>query len=96
MVYINVTMQRTQIYLSTQQLDRLKAEALRKHVTVSELIRRRIASKEDPDASMNVARTARQSAGDWLLTQATWAEKNGAHGPVDLASNVDKYLYGSS
>jgi len=33
-------------------------------------------------------------SGQWLLDQAKLAENIGFHGPKDLASKVDEYLYG--
>ena len=35
------------------------------------------------------------SAGEYLLEMAKEAKKLGFKGPKDLATNIDKYLYGS-
>lgn len=79
---------RTQIYLTQKQHTTLKKKAHAENSTVSHQIRKIIEKdlKEKPVEEFN--------SGKWLLSMAEEAEKIGASGPKDLASNVDKYLYG--
>jgi len=81
---------RTQIYLTPKQHTMLKNKAHKENATVSEEIRK-ILDKELFTAEQQVKK---QNTGNWLLSMAEEAERLGANGPSDLASNVDAYLYG--
>jgi len=81
---------RTQIYLTQKQHSLLKKKALEKNVTISEEIRKIL----DKDLLKLDQITQRENIGEWLLSMASEAEKLDEKGPADLASNVDKYLYG--
>lgn len=87
MIY-KLFMVRTQIYLTQKQHSELKKKAASQNSTVSHQIRQLIEKdlKEEPIEEFN--------SGSWLLSMAEKAEKMGFKGPKDLASNVDKYLYG--
>ena len=90
-----IHMKRTQIYLPQQQHDHLKSLALKQQTTVSEVIRRIINDKSVADSHIgSIKKPSYKTAGDWLLEQAEWAEKANVHGPTDLATNLDEYLYG--
>ena len=81
-------MDRTQIYLPKKQLNLLKKEALKRDTTVSYLVREAITKKYSAPVKPLKARrkTFREMAKE--------IEKLGAHGPKDLAENMDEYLYG--
>lgn len=87
---------RTQIYLPENQIARLKQLAYQEDISVSEIIRRTI--KEKFTLKIKKSRVTKKrkykNAGEWLLSMAKEAERKGFKGPKDLASNVDKYLYG--
>lgn len=79
-------MQRTQIYLPTTQLKVLKKTAQSDGTTVSEVMRSLIQErffKPTPGKQQ-----------ESLLAAAKRIRKLGKGGPADLASNVDKYMYG--
>jgi hypothetical protein len=84
---------RTQIYLTQQQHDRVKALGLKKKTSISNVIRQAI---DEKTAKSLTPKNANQklSAGEWLLAQVTWAEKRQIKGPSDLSSKMDEYLYG--
>lgn len=79
-------MQRTQIYLPTSQLQLLKKIAQSQTTTVSDLIRdsiKRCFVKSQPvQKHESLVEAGKRISGMW------------SGGPVDLASNVDEYLYG--
>jgi hypothetical protein len=85
---------RTQLYLPQQQHDRLKALALKQRTSMSSVVRQLIDEKIDPDAQTSSSTPRKMGCGQWLLDQAKLAENIGFHGPKDLASKVDEYLYG--
>jgi hypothetical protein len=84
---------RTQIYLPQQQHDCLKALALKRRTSLSEVVRQLVDEKIDAKGQATDKTHAPKSAGTWLLNQAKLAEKKKFRGPSDLASNVDEYLY---
>lgn len=79
---------RTQVYLPQTDIDFLKDLARANRSTMSEEIRK----------SLNVVRNVtknknkKTSSMEWLLKDL---DKIKFNGPKDLASNIDKYLYGS-
>ena len=75
-----------------KQHDQLKAEAAKRHATVSEVIREIIENKYSGATNRRHVAAA-SNAGEWLLGQAEWAKKRQSRGPADLASHVDDYLY---
>lgn len=87
---------RTQIYLQENQIDKLKEIAYQQKISVSEIIRRTLDEKltEKSKKGKEIKKKKYRNAGEWLLSQARMAERRGWKGPKDLASNVDKYLYG--
>jgi hypothetical protein len=86
----NEFMIRTQIYLTPKQHSLLKKKAFEKNATISEEIRKIL----DKDLLTLDRDAQRKNIGAWLLSMASEAEKMEEKGPIDLASNVDKYLYG--
>jgi hypothetical protein len=84
---------RTQIYLTQQQHNRVKALGLKRKTSISSVIREAIDEKTAKSFS---AKRANQNlnAGEWLLSQVAWAEKKEIKGPADLSSKMDEYLYG--
>lgn len=81
---------RTQIYLTQKQHSSLKKKAASLNTTVSDQIRKII--EKDLEAEK---KSRPFNAGKWLLSMAEEAERIGASGPKDLATNMDKYLYGN-
>ena len=84
---------RTQIYFSPRQIGSLKKKAFATRLSVSELIRR-IVEKEISEAEEK--KIGKRNVGSWLASIALEAKKMKVQGPSDLASNIDKYLYGDS
>lgn len=87
MVY-NISMNRTQIYLPKSQQVALKKEAQKRGSTVSAIVRDAIQEKLMIQAKKN------QLIGNSLLAASRRINKLGKKGPKDLATNLDKYLYG--
>ena len=83
-------MNRTQIYLPKSQLDALRRVARERSETISEVIRALIRRSMEASA----ARRAPQRPARTLFRVLEEIEKIGERGPADLATNVDKYLYG--
>lgn len=81
---------RTQVYLTQKQHALLKKKAHEKNTTFSEELRNLI----NVAFEVTQKKQKRQNAGNWLRAMVEEAEKLGGGGPPDLASNVDKYLYG--
>lgn len=79
-------MTRTQIYLPNEQINYFRQRAIRESVTVSEAIRRTFDECIPIKPKKNVGRV--------LVEMAIDAKKRGVKGPKDLATNLDKYLYG--
>jgi len=83
-------MMRTQIYLPADQIRNLKKIALEENSSLSLVIRRIIGDKlqeKKPNLEKN-------NCGKWLLSLGKRAEELKVKGPKDLATNLDKYLYG--
>ena len=85
-------MVRTQIYLPEKQLRILKTLATEEDISLSEAIRRLV---EDKLMNKKAKTNKVKNTGSWLLSLAAKAKKLKIKGPRDLASNMDKYLYGS-
>lgn len=87
---------RTQIYLPENQVTQLKQIAYKEDLSVSEIIRRTLEEKLTIKIKKgkDTKKKKYKNAGAWLLSQARMAERRGWKGPKDLATNVDKYLYG--
>lgn len=89
MIYImmyDTFMDRTQIYLPHQTMVDFRQRAFEEGVSVSEIIRRTLDNCKE--------KKVRQNAGEWLLSLAKLGEERKVKAPKDLASNIDKYLYG--
>ncbi len=88
-------MNRTQIYLPSSQQLALKREAQRHNTTVSAVIRRMIAKELAPTPAGESERKSAKSSRPTLLEVVKEISKlNSKKGPRDLATNLDKYLYG--
>lgn len=81
---------RTQIYLTAKQHQTLLRKAQDKKSTLSGVIRHII----DKDIEPQKVKKKSGNSGDALLEMAAQAKRMKSKGPADLASNVDKYLYG--
>ena len=86
MVY-NSFMTRTQIYLPQDLINIFRQRAFEENISVSEAIRRALESCE-------TKKKTQKNVGKILLAMAQDAEKRKIKGPKDLATNLDKYLYG--
>jgi len=77
-------MNRTQIYLTKTQIEALRQIAQKRNTSISEVIRSLIRErfKKVPVKK------------EGLLSAARRINKFGIKGPRDLATNLDKYLYG--
>ena len=82
-------MERTQIYLPKSQIKRLKELAYKKKTTVSGLVRDAV----DVQYAAPLKTVLRKKE-ETFLEAADRINRLGPPGPKDLASNVDKYLYG--
>lgn len=80
-------MNRTQIYLPEKQIVILRKEAEKRHTTTSEIIRRILGEKIERFTAPPRQRKS-------LFDAAKRINAKGTRGPRDLASNLDKYLYG--
>lgn len=78
---------RTQVYLPKSQIHQLQKEARKKETTVSELLRRFIAERFEPSLKTTGERES-------LVKTAKRIRAMKAEGPMDLAQNMDEYLYG--
>lgn len=90
-------MQRTQVYFPKEYLDYLKKEAEEKDTSLADIIRKKV-EKAEPKIKKTKKKKANKThknAGDLLLEMAREAKEIGASGPKDLATNPDKYLYGT-
>lgn len=79
-------MNRTQIYLPKKQIEILRKEAQKQRTTTSEVIRRILREKTE--------RTPTRLQRESLFDAAKRINVKGMKGPRDLASDLDKYLYG--
>ena len=77
-------MNRTQIYLTKTQIETLRQIAQKRNTSMSEVVRSLIGEK------FKKVPTKREG----LLSAARRINKFGLKGPKDLATNLDKYLYG--
>ena len=84
-------MLRTQIYLPENQIRQLKKIAAESNISLSEVVRRVV---NKIILGNGVKTNKQQNTGQWLNQLAKEAKNLGSKGPKDLASNVDKYLYG--
>ena len=82
-------MSRTQIYLEKSQLEALRKQAQKRHITVSAVIRDII--RENLAARRRHPLKIKHES---LLEASDRIGKLGAPGPRDLASRMDDYLYG--
>ena len=83
----NYLMTRTQIYLPYDQISYLRQRALAENTSVSEIIRRFV-------YDFGLKKGVQRNVGKILLAMAKDAEQRKVKGPKDLATNLDKYLYG--
>ncbi len=88
-----MTMARTQVYFEPEVLDYLRQEAIRKKTTLAQIIRTKVIANMPAVRKKTVRK--KMTGADFLLKMAKDAERLGFKGPKDLASNVDKYLYGN-
>jgi hypothetical protein len=85
---------RTQIYLTEKQYRVLKEKSHAENEPIAVLVRDLVEKEFFHDKKKDISGKKDKNADNWLLKMAEEAEKSGAHGPTDLASNVDAYLYG--
>lgn len=83
-------MHRTQIYLPQSQFQILQNEAHRQGVSLSEIIRNVLQRYLQIEGKI----PPKKSQGPNLVAMAKRMRNLGEVGPADLASNVDKYMYG--
>ena len=86
-------MDRTQIYLSPKQLRSLKRRAFKENTSISSVIRALI-DEELKTGEVGKDITTTKNPGSWLLDLSKEASNLKIRGPKDLASGLDKYLYG--
>lgn len=86
---------RTQVYLPQYQIKFLKDLALTNETTMSEELRKSLDAIRRVKSKPQKKNKVELSAGEYLLEMAKEARKLGFKGPKDLATNIDKYLYGS-
>lgn len=80
---------RTHVYLTENQSQAIKLRSRRDQRPEAEVLREII------DKGLTVEDSAaRMSTGQSLLQLAELGKKYGAHGPTDLSTNLDDYLYG--
>ncbi|MBI4137985.1 MAG: hypothetical protein HY482_00080 [Candidatus Wildermuthbacteria bacterium] len=82
-------MERTQIYLTKNQIKKLREAAKKKNTTVSGMVREAV----DVQYGSNVHIPPKQKV-ESLTEFAKRIRKMGFKGPKDLATNMDEYLYG--
>ncbi len=87
-------MLRTQIYLPADHIKYLRIIAQEENISVSEAIRRVLDNKVKEDI-MPKGKKMTKNVGSWLLALASKAKKLNIKGPSNLASKMDKYLYGN-
>lgn len=83
-------MLRTQIYLPADQIRNLKRIAVEEDISLSLVIRKMIGDKLQ-EKKLDLKKN---NCGKWLLSLGKKAEELKIKGPKDLATNLDKYLYG--
>lgn len=90
MVYTHL-MIRTQIYLPQSQIQDLRKTAIEERTSVSEVIRKKLAT---PNTKKAASKKSKTTIGERLLAMAKDAERRGVKGPKDLAKRADYYYYG--
>lgn len=80
---------RTQVYLSKTDIDFLKDLARANKSTMSEELRKSLEAVKH----ISKKKKAKLSSMEWLLKDL---DKIKFEGPKDLATNIDKYLYGGN
>jgi hypothetical protein len=81
---------RTQVYLTEEQSQAIKLRSRRDQKPEAEVLR------DIVDKGLAVeGSTTKMSTGQSLLQLVELGEKYGAHGPTDLSTNLDDYLYGN-
>lgn len=88
-------MHRTQVYFPEEILDLLREEAEENNVSLAHVIRKKVAAKTPAAKKIKKEKKRKKNAGDLFLEMARDARRMNAKGPKDLATNPDKYLYGS-
>ena len=84
-------MLRTQVYLPYSQVKALKQMASEEEVSMSEVLRRLVGDKLiDQRPVKKVSKRKKHFLDEFLAL----AKKMKVSGPPDLATNMDKYLYG--
>lgn len=84
---------RTQVYFDSDDFQIIEMLAASEGVKKAEIMRRVV--KQGIVVEMESKKKKKKSAGEGLLAMAEDAKKRGISGPVDLAENMDEYLYGS-
>lgn len=79
---------RTQVYLPKSQIHQLKKEAQKRETTVSEVLRRLIDERLEPSLKTGAKRESLEKTAKRIRAIKT-------EGPMDLAQNMDEYLYGA-
>lgn len=87
-------MTRTQIYLPEADRQYFKRLAQAKGTTMSTEIRQALSEARFKKKPKRIRKEKEVNAGKWLLSIARKMDKIPTRAPKDLASNVDKYLYG--
>ena len=88
-------MHRTQVYFPEEVLEILREEAEKKNTTLAQVIRKKVESQTPAIKKIKKKKKKYKNAGNLLRAMAEEAERLGFSGPKDLATNPDKYLYGS-
>ncbi|MBI4119917.1 MAG: hypothetical protein HY454_00440 [Parcubacteria group bacterium] len=83
-------MTRTQIYLPQTQIEKLRQEAYNRNSNVSAVVRMIL------NEHIKKPRQIAAQKADGLLETAKKINKLGPKGPPDLASKLDRHLYGST
>jgi hypothetical protein len=85
---------RTQVYLTEEQSQAIKLRSRRDQKPEAEVLRDIVDKGLAVEGSTTKMSTG-MSTGQSLLQLAELGEKYGAHGPTDLSTNLDDYLYGN-
>lgn len=93
MYRMGLDMQRTQLYLTQEQINWLKKTAKQESTTAAEINRRAIDICMTQPAYIKMKKEQKETLGEFLRKMALDAKKCNVHGPKDLATNTDKYLY---
>jgi hypothetical protein len=88
-IIIKIDMIRTHVYLTENQSQAIKLRSRREQKPEAEVLR------DIVDKGLAAGdSTVKLSTGQSLLQLVELGEKYGAHGPADLSTNLDDYLYG--